>query len=459
MIKNSNIQARDFSKGSIVGNILRQSIPLFIAQFAALLYSTVDKIYLGHIENIGKEALTGIGLTFPIVSIISAFTVLFGLGGTPLFSISRGKGDEEKARKIMGNSFSLLCICSVIITLLCYVFASPVLYALGASSVTHEYAFAYLRIYLLGTPFLMIGTGMNSYISAQGFSLKAMITTLSGALINCVLDPLFIFIFGLGIKGAAIATIISQTISFLWVMYFFFIKGSIYSIKADNIKLSGRIVGNICLMGVTNFIMEATNAAVQLICNKSLSLLGGDTYVAIMTTVNSVRAIMTLLVSSMTAGSQPVISFNYGAKEYDRVKSGIKFNTIVGMAYTALAWLLIILFPAAFINLFTDDVEVVNIGAQYLNIYFMAFIFMALQFSGQTTFMALGKSVPAICFSLLRKVIIVVPLTLILPHVLPDPISGVFWAEPISNVLGGTACFVTMYFLVYRKIGKETKTA
>lgn len=442
----------DFTKGNITLIILKQAIPLIIAQLAQLVYSIEDRVFIGHINGVGKESLAGLGLCFPIISIVLAFTLLFGLGGIPVFSISRGEGNHEKAKSIMNHSLMLLTVSSILILITILIFKRPFLYALGASDNTYIYASTYLNIYILGTPFLMLGSGMNYYISAQGKPMTAMITTLSGAVINTILDPLFIFVFDMGIEGAALASVISQLASFIWVMLFIFSSKSDTKLEPFKTKYSIKVSTLIMSYGVTNFVMEATNSIIQMICNKSLSFYGGDDYVMIMTVVNSVRAILGLFVSGLIAGAQPVMGHNYGAKNYKRVCDAIKSNTIIGITYTAIAWLFVILFPNFFISLFTNDKEIIRIATPYLNIYFMGYIFMSLQFSGQSTFMALGKRLPAIFFSLFRKIIIVVPLTLILPTLMTDSIAGIFWAEPISNLIGGSASCITMYFIVYRRL-------
>ncbi len=449
----------DFGTGSMTRIILSQAVPLIIAQFTQLLYNTVDRIFIGHIPDIGKEALTGLGITFPIVTFILAVTLLFGLGGTPLFSIARGEKKNDEAEIIQGNSFTLLLISSLILTAVSYIFMSPILYAFGASNVTFPYAQTYLNIYLIGTPFLMLGSGMNYYITAQGFPRTAMITTLGGALFNIILDPLFIFVFNMGIKGAAIATIISQVISFIWVLRFVLGRKAVVRITVSSLKLKGDVVKKIMSLGITNFIMEGTNAFVQVLCNKSLNHYGGDDYVTIMTVVQSVRALLNVVINAVTSGAQPVLGYNYGAKKYERVRKGIRVNVSIGLIYTGIAWIIIILFPATFIKMFLGSEsatpELIEMGVHYMHIYFGAFVFMAFMLSGQSSFMALGKAKPAIFFSLLRKVFIIVPLTLLLPLVLEDKPSGVFWAEPISNILGGSASFITMYFLLYRRLNSE----
>ena len=444
----------DFSKGPVWKCILAQAVPLTIAQLVQLLYNVVDRIYIGHIGEGDSIALTGVGLTFPVVTLIMAFTALFGMGGVPLFSMARGAGEPEKAGKILGNSFALLLVSSAVLTVAGYLFGRPILFAFGASEESFVYANEYLKIYLLGTVFSMLTTGMNGYINAQGFPRIGMLSIILGAVTNIVLDPIFIFGFDMGVSGAALATIISQAISAVWVLGFLFGKKAIVPLKVVNIGISAGITKDIFKLGMANFIMQGTNCLVQVACNSTLQTYGGDVYVGIMTVANSVREICVLPINGIVNGAQPVISFNYGAKLYDRVKSGIRFNTLVGSVYTLVAWLMIVLFPRVWFDLFSDDVMMREIGIGALKLYFFGFVFMALQFAGQSTFQALGDAKHAIFFSLLRKAIIVVPLTLLLPMA-GFGVNGVFLAEPVSNVIGGIACYLTMRLTVYKRIERE----
>lgn len=451
MQESIRMQKNDFSKGSVWKCIIAQAVPLTIAQLVQLLYNVVDRIYIGHMEDGNSLALTGVGLTFPVVTLIMAFTALFGNGGVPLFSMERGGGDEEKAGRILGNSFGLLLISSVILTIVGYAFSKPILFAFGASEDSFVYAGEYLNVYLIGTVFSMITTGMNGYINAQGFPGIGMLSIIIGAVVNIILDPIFIFVLDMGVAGAALATIISQMLSAVWVLRFLFGKKAVVPLRLKNIRISKEITREICKLGASNFIMQGTNCVVQIACNATLQSYGGDIYVGIMTVANSVREICSLPISGIVNGAQPVISYNYGAKDYKRVKSGINFNTIIGSGYTMFAWLLIILFPEFWFGVFSDDMQMLGAGVGMLQIYFFGFVFMALQFAGQSTFQALGDAKHAIFFSLLRKAFIVVPLTLLLPMV-GFGVKGVFLAEPISNVIGGTACYLTMRRTVYKKL-------
>ena len=450
LARTSQLQ-NDFSKGPVWKCIITQAVPLTIAQLVQLLYNVVDRIYLGHMGDGSSIALTGVGLVFPIVSLIMAFTALFGMGGIPLFSMARGSEDEEEAHKILGNSVALLLISSGVLMVVCYILCKPILFLFGASEASYVFAVEYLKVYLLGTVFSMLSTGLNGYINAQGFPRVGMLTTVIGAIINIALDPIFIFGFDMGVAGAALATVISQAVSAIWVIRFLTGKKAQVKIKVGYTRLERRIVKEICKLGTSNFIMQGTNCLVQIVCNSTLQQYGGDVYVGIMTVLNSVREIFGLPVSGIVNGAQPVISFNYGAKKNDRVKAGIRFNTFMGTAYTLLAWLFVVTFPEFWFGLFSDDVQMMNQGIGAMKIYFFGFVFMALQFAGQSTFQALGDARHAVFFSLLRKAIIVVPLTLVLP-MMGLGVNGVFLAEPISNVIGGLACYVTMRRTVYLKL-------
>ncbi len=449
-------KSRDFSKGAMWKNILYMAIPYTASQIIQVLYNIVDRIYIGHMNTGDGLALTGVGLAFPVISIISAFTNLFSTGGAPLCSIERGKGNHEKAREILGNSFSLIVGTGLVLMLLFYFFMKPILYAFGASDLTYPYARAYLQIYLTGTLFAMIGFGMNPFINSQGFGKVGMMTTMVGAIANIILDPVFIFVFRMGIRGAAIATVISQGLSCFWVLRFLTGNKPMYKIDGKYMKVKNPgLVGEILTLGVSGFTMMVTNSLTQIACNTTLQRYGGELYVGSMTILNSIRDIFTLVVHGLTIGAQPVLGYNFGAGKYQRVKDGIKFVSIGGIAYTFLAWLVIDLFPDVFIRMFTKDEALIAVAIPALNIFFMGFFMMSFQFCGQSIFVSLGYSKHAIFFSLLRKVFIVVPLTLLLPVYIG--VNGVFYAEPISNYIGGIACYTTMIFTVWKTLGKEER--
>ncbi len=444
-------QERDFSVGSIKRQIMAQAVPLTVAQVVQLLYNVVDRIYIGHQPEAGDLALTGLGVTFPVIMLIAAFTNLFGTGGTVLFSIARGRRDEAEAEKVLGNVFALLAGASVVLFALCYPLRRQILFLFGASETSVFYADQYLQIYLFGTAFSMLATGLNGYINAQGFPRTGMLTVILGAVVNLVLDPIFIFGLGMGVRGAALATVLSQAISAAWVLRFLTGKRAILKLRLSRIQISPQRTRQILALGLPGFVMQGTNSLVQIVCNNQLQAFGGDLYVGIMTVLTSVREILSLPVMGVSNGSQPVLGFNYGAKENQRVKEGIRFTSVIGIAYTMLAWVVVMLIPRQLMGIFTGDSAIVDTGAQMLKIYFFGFFFMAFQFVGQTAFQSLGKAKQAIFFSLFRKVVIVVPLTLLLP-VIGLGVQGVFWAEPISNAIGGLACFLTMWAVIYRRL-------
>lgn len=444
-------QKNNFAEGSVAKNIINMAVPMTVAQILNLLYNLVDRIYIGHIPGADSLALTGVGLTFPVVSMIVAFTGLFGMGGAPLCSMARGKNDLKQAQAIMQNAYTMLVVTGILITAAGYIVERPLLYALGASDATYGYASAYLKIYLLGSLFVMIGLGLNPYINSQGFGRTGMVTVVLGAVINLVLDPLFIFVFHMGVRGAALATVIAQFCSAVWVLLFLTGKKPVLRLKWKPEMPDFNIVGQIMTLGISSFIMNFTNSVVQVACNRQLQMYGGDLYVGVMTVLNSIREVLTMVVIGMANGAQPVISFNYGAGKKDRVKQGIRFMTIVCIVYTCIAWAVTLAFPEPFIRMFNSEPELLKAGVPAMHIYFFGFCFMALQFSGQTTFQALGQAKYAITFSLFRKIVIVVPLTYLLPLLPGVGLYGVFLAEPISNLVGGCASFFTMLAVIWRK--------
>ena len=440
----------DFSKGSIPRNILTLAAPMTLAQLINVLYSVVDRMYLGRLP--GHLALPGLGLTMPIVSILMGFANLCGMGGAPLCSICRGQGDDEEAEHILGNSFTLLLILGAAATLVFLLLKRPVLCLFGASEATFPYADAYLTIYLCGTLFVMVSLGMNPFINAQGFAKIGMMTVGLGAVVNIVLDPVFIFVLDMGVQGAALATVIAQGCSAVWVLKFLTGKRAILRLKFDCMALSARRVRKIVSLGLAGFFVNLTNSLVQVVCNTTLQAYGGDLYVGAMTIINSIREVVSMPVQGLSNGSQPVLGYNYGAGESRRVRQGIRFTSIVVVLYSAAAWAIIMLAPEAMIRLFTSEQPILDVGIPALRIYFSLFIIMSLQIAGQSVFTALGRSKNAIFFSLLRKAIINAPLTLLLPY-LGMGTDGVFVAEAVSQLIGGLACFLTMYAVVYRPLG------
>lgn len=449
----------DFSRGSIVRHILGLAVPMTLAQLINVLYSVVDRIYIGHLPHASAEALTGIGLCLPIITIISAFANLFGMGGAPLCSIARGGHEEKRAQTVMGNSFSMLLAAGAVLMMLCLALKRPILYLFGASEATYGYADDYITVYLLGTIFVMVSLGMNNFINAQGFGKMGMLTVLLGAVMNIILDPVLIFGFDMGVQGAAVATVISQGASALWVFSFLTGRRALIKLTRESMKLKAPLVRDITFLGTSGFVMSVTNGTVQIVCNAVLARYGGDLYVGIMTVINSVREIATLPLNGLTAGAQPVMGYNYGAGCYKRVKSAIRFITAVGVVFSLILWAVVFLEPRFFLHLFTSERELIEKGIPALQIYFCGIFMMALQFVGQSTNVALNRPKQAVFFSLFRKVVIVVPLTILLPMAGGLGTDGVFWAEPVSNVVGGTACFVTMLVTVWPSLKEEKRKA
>lgn len=438
----------DFSVGSIPRHIINLAIPMTLAQLVQMAYNLVDRIYIGHLPGTSSIALTGLGLTFPIITIIMAFTNLFSTGGVALYSIARGKQDEAAERRFMENSFLMLLVTSLVVMVLCFVFMHPILYLFGASDDTYPYSAAYLRIYLIGTPLVMLATGMNGFINAQGYGKTGMFTILIGAVVNIILDPIFIFVLDLGISGAAIATIISQLLSVIWVLAFLTSRRSLTLLRVRQARFNKSAIRQITQLGVPGFVMQATNGIVQVAANNMLGIYGGDIYIGIMTVLNSVRDVVTLPLHGFTNAAQPVIGYNYGARKLERIRQIIRFTTPVTVVYMALCWLIIFLLPQPIMHVFNSDPELLTKGTPAMHLFFFGFFFMAFQSVGQSTFVGLGKSKQATFFSLFRKVIIVVPLTLILPRIGGLGVMGVFLAEPISNLIGGLCCYCTMLWTV-----------
>lgn len=453
----ASLKENDFSKGSIILNILKLALPMTLAQLINVLYNIIDRIYIGQLPENATLSLTGLGLCLPIISIVIAFANLFGMGGAPLCSIERGRGNKEEAEAIMGNSFVMMVAVGILLTAAGLIFKRPLLYLFGASDATIGYADDYVTIYLLGNVFVMTGLGMNSFINSQGFGTIGMMTVLLGAAANILLDPIFIFGFHMGVQGAALATILSQLLSAVWIIRFLTGSKTILRLRPSAMKLKRERIFRIMGLGMSGFTMAITNSSVQIMYNTMLQKAGGDLYVGIMTVINSVREVISMPAQGITNSAQPVMGYNYGAREYGRVKQAIVFMSVAAITYTLAVWGLVHGFPGFFIRMFNRSGELVEAGIPAMRIYFFGFFMMALQFAGQSVFVGLGKSKNAVFFSIFRKVIIVIPLILILPEVFHLGTDGIFMAEPISNFIGGTACFGTMLCTVWRELGKKEK--
>lgn len=450
-------QQNDFSTGSISKTITRLAIPMIAAMLVNALYSIVDRIYIGHLAEIGQTALTGIGLCYPITMSVAAFSYLVGSGGGPLTSILRGRKDQDGAEKVLGNSITLLVMLGILIPAICLLIKKPVLYLFGASDMTYPYANEYITVYLLGSLSVMLTMGLNPFINAQGFAKTGMMTVLIGALCNIVLDPIFIFAFDMGVTGAALATVISQTVSAVWIILFLMGKKNLIRIRRKNLRLEKSVVGKITGLGVSSFIMNITEAAISAVFNASLSRFGGDIYVTVMTVATSVGQVVFMPMSGFSQGAQPVTGYNYGAGEYGRVKESFWFLTKCCIGYALLSYVALMLFPKALIGIFNSDPGLMDVAIPMFRIYFCMNFIMALQIAAQNTFVAMGEAKKATFFALYRKVMLLIPLILILPR-LGFGITGVFAAEPVADTISAITCFTTFMLTAYRKLGKNSPT-
>lgn len=441
----------DYGHGSIAKAIVRSAGPMMIAQVLSLLYNMIDRMYIAYMPQ-GTIAIGAVGLCFPILTIMIAFANLYGSGGGPLLAICRGRNEEQEAKQIQAATFGLILITGLVLMLFAQLWGRPILNLFGATSNNLPYAQEYLNIVLWGTVFSMLATGMNPFLIAQGRPLASMTTIAIGAVLNILLDPLFIFVWQMGVAGAAMATVISQILSAVIVMALLLSKHAQIQLDLSLVFPSlkwGRI-RRITSLGFAGFIMQVTNSIVQSVSNSVLGQLGGDLYISIMTIVSSVRQILDTPISGLVEGASPILSFNYGANQMGRVKKTILWMTGICLGYTVVVWLCVIIWPEVFIDLFNQDPNLIKIARPALMMYFAAFIFQAFQYAGQTVFKSLNMRNQAVFFSLFRKVVLVVPLTLLLPHFMG--VMGVFAAEPISNFIGGCACYICMYGTVYRKI-------
>lgn len=428
------------------------AIPSVIAQLINVLYNIIDRMYIGHIPETGPVALTGVGLTFPIIMLISAFSAFIGAGGAPLASISLGKGDRERAEKILGNGVSVLLIFSVSLTVLFMIFRRPLLYMFGASENTITYAVNYITIYLIGTVFVQLALGLNMFISSQGQARTAMLSVLIGAVINIILDPIFIFGLHMNVQGAALATILSQAVSAIWVVRFLLSEKSAIRIRRKNLALDFSIVKNIMALGISPFIMQATESAINIVLNRGLSIYGGDLYVGSMTILQSVMQLVIVPIQGFTQGVQPIISYNFGARKFDRVKKTYRLSISFTFAVATFFCLLTVRFPGVFAGIFTSDKELIALIQKVMPIFMAGIAVFGLQMGCQTTFMGLGQAKISLFIALLRKVILLIPLALILPKFFG--VMGIYYAEPISDITAATTSFI-IFLCVRKKIVSE----
>ena len=427
-----------------IGRLMfKLAVPAVAAQLINMLYNIVDRIYIGHIPQVGQLALTGVGVTFPILMLISAFAAFAGMGGAPLASIRLGAGDRESAEQILGNSLTMLLCTAAVLTLFFSAFKRPILMAFGASNDTIGYALDYISIYLLGTLFVQLALGLNTFISAQGKSLIAMCSVLIGAALNIVLDPLFIFVFHLGVRGAAIATILSQAVSACWVLFFLCSSRSGLRISPANMKPRASVLGKIAGLGVAPFIMQSTESLVTVVLNTGLQTYGGDLYVGSLTIMQSVMQMIVMPIQGITQGTQPIMSYNYGAGNYQRVRSTFKRLLAVTLTATVCAFLAVLLFPRSLALLFNDDPELVALVGRVMPLFFGGIWAFGAQMACQTTFMALGQAKTSLFLALLRKIFLLVPLALVLPRV-TGSVMGIYASEPIADLLA-SATTLTLF--------------
>ena len=439
----------DLGSGNVGKLLLKLAVPAVIAQIINLLYNIVDRIYIGHIPGVGTSALTGVGLCMPILMLVNAFATLAGAGGAPRAAIAMGQGRKEDAEQILGNCFSTLLIIAVILTVGLSIYAEPLLWLFGASENTIPYALDYMKIYLLGSIFVLIVLGMNTFITTQGFAKFAMLTTVIGAVINIILDPIFIFIFGLGVKGAALATILSQFVGCIWVIKFLTGKKTILKLQIKNLRLKGAVILPCLALGISSFIMLSTESLLSISFNSSLSKYGGDLAVGAMTIITSVSQLITLPLSGICQGAQPIISFNFGAGNKDRVISTFKYTCIICASYTTLGWLLTLLVPNLFAAIFSGDTALIEYTSWCMRVYMAGIFAFGFQICCQQTFVALGQAKTSLLLACLRKLVLLIPLIFILPLFIENKVFAVFLAEPISDILA--ASVTTLMFFTQIK--------
>ena len=438
----------------IGGLLFKLALPAILAQVINLLYNLVDRMYIGHIAEVGSVALTGLGVTMPFIMCVSAFAALVSMGGAPRASIMMGRGNKEEAERILGNCTSMLVLVAVIVTVVSQIWGPDILLLFGASESTLPYAWAYMQIYSLGTIFVQLALGLNAFINAQGFARTGMLTVVIGAVCNIILDPIFIFGLHMGVRGAALATILSQGVSCVWIVRFLLGKETTLRIRKGNLKIRPKTVGPCIALGVAPFIMQFTESVLNICFNTSLLKYGGDVAVGAMTILSSVMQMSMLPIQGLTQGAQPIIGFNYGAKKMDRVKKTFRLLLLSCVTFTAVIWLICMLLPQAFILIFTDQAELIAFTKWAMRIYMAVSLIFGVQISCQQTFIALGNAKTSVFLALLRKVLLLIPLIYILPAFMEDKLMAVFLAEPVADVIAVTTTSI-LFYRTYRSLGKE----
>ena len=456
VIKVKKKKEADLGKDSLGPLLLKLALPAILAQIINVLYNMVDRMYIGHIPKVGPSALTGVGVTMPVIMAISAFAALVSMGGAPRASIMLGRGEHPKAEKILGNCTVMLVIMAIILTAVFLIWGEPILMVFGASEATIGYALDYMRIYALGTIFVQLALGLNAFINAQGYAKIGMITVAIGALCNIVLDPIFIFSMSMGVKGAALATIISQAISSIFVVYFLTSKRSGLRIKLDNLKLDFQVILPCLALGLSPFIMQFTESVISVCFNTSLLKYGGDIAVGSMTILTSVMQFSMLPLQGLTQGAQPIISFNYGAENIDRVKRAFKLLLKISLSYSMLLWAVAMFIPDTFIYIFTSHGELATYTRWAIRIYMAASGIFGIQIACQQTFIAIGNAKTSVILAVLRKVLVLIPLIFILPMFIENQAFAVFLAEPIADTIA-VSVTATLFYQTYKRLGKETK--
>lgn len=432
--------------------MVSMALPSVAAQLINILYNIVDRIYIGHIADYGDVALTGVGVTFPIIMLISAFSAFAGMGGAPLASIELGRKDYGRAERILGNSAGLILLFAVVLTAFFSIFKRPVLYAFGASDATIGYAEGYIGIYLAGTIFVQAALGLNTFISGQGEAKIAMLSVLIGAVLNICLDPVFIFVLGLGVKGAAIATVISQAVSAVWVVRFLMSEKSVIRLRRKNIRLQPEYIGKIAALGVSPFIMQSTESLVSVTLNTGLQKYGGDLYVGTMAILSSIMQFIGIPAQGVTQGVQPIISYNYGAGNKERVKGTFFRLVIVTFSTMFILSGIAVVAPGLYAGIFTNNQQLAELTAEVMPVYFLGFLFFGIQSACQSTFVALGQAKVSVFIALLRKVILLIPLAVILPRFMG--VMGIYRAEPIADIISVTTAG-TLFIITFKKILRD----
>lgn len=449
-----SVKEVNLGEGSVGRLLVKLAVPSIVAQMVNLLYNMVDRIYIGHIPGSGDIALTGLGLCFPIIMIITAFSNLIGAGGAPRVAIHMGKGEQKQAEKTMGNCVAILVLLAVILTVLLELFAVPLLNIFGASDNTLPYALSYLRIYVVGTLCVMISLGLNPFITTQGFSDVAMKTVIIGAVCNIILDPVFIFLLGMGVQGAALATILSQGVSAVWVLFFLNGKRTKLRLKKQHLKIEWKVIAPVLALGVSPFVMGATESALNIAFNSSLAKYGGDVAVGAMTILSSIMQLQFMPTQGLTQGAQPIMSFNYGAAKIDRVKKTYRLLIGCCLAYTMAFWLAVQCFPQMFVKIFNDTPELLDTTTWALRIYFAISGIFGIQMAVQQTFLSLGQAKVSLFIACLRKIILLIPLIYLLPYFFEDKVFAVFLAEPVSDFISVTVAAVLFLFHINKILRK-----